>query len=198
MRNKIVAILLGSILLSIGINFFLVPYKILDGGIIGLGLIVNYITGLKAGLAIILLSIPVFVIAWVYNKSYFFNSIHGMLFSSFIIDLLASQANLFSHFYLNPIPSSVIGGIFVGLGIGIMLRHETSTGGTDLLAQFLTTFFKMNVGVIIFLIDAIVICLGGLLISKETFLLSLLAITFVGLSTTISTWDLPGSKGNPL
>jgi uncharacterized membrane-anchored protein YitT (DUF2179 family) len=188
--KKAVAILVGSVLLAIGINFFLVPFKVLDGGVIGLGLIVHYITGIKAGLAIIFLSVPIFVIAWIFNKAYFFNSLHGMLFSCFIIDILATQ-NLFSKLELAPILSSVIGGVFVGFGIGVMLRQETSTGGTDLLAQFLSKFFNVNVGIMIFIIDAVVISLGGLLISKETFLLSFVTITFVGLSTTISTWNLP-------
>lgn len=68
-----------------------------------------------------------------------------------------------------------------------MLRYETSTGGTDLLAQFLADIFRMNVGVIIFIIDAIVICIGGLLISKDTFLFSVVTITFVGLTTSLCT-----------
>ncbi|MFS0864789.1 YitT family protein [Fredinandcohnia sp. 179-A 10B2 NHS] len=188
--KKALAILVGSLLLAIGINLFLVPFKVLDGGVIGLGLILHYITGVKAGLAIIFLSVPIFVIAWIFNKAYFFNSLHGMLFSSFIIDIMATR-NLFSKLGLAPILSSVIGGVFVGLGIGIMLRQETSTGGTDLLAQFLSKILNVNVGIMIFIIDAVVISLGGLLISKETFFLSFITITFVGLSTTISTWNLP-------
>ena len=49
------------------------------------------------------------------------------------------------------------------LGIGMMLRYETSTGGTDLLAQFLARIFRVNVGIMIFIIDAIVMCMGGLI-----------------------------------
>jgi uncharacterized membrane-anchored protein YitT (DUF2179 family) len=187
-RKKALAIIVGSIFLSIGINFFLVPFELLDGGIIGIGLIINYVIGLKAGLAIIILSIPVFILAWLYNRTYFFNSLHGMLFSSFSIDLLFPYHEKFtSTFEFTPIASSIIGGVFVGLGIGIMLRFETSTGGTDLLAQFLSENFKMNVGVMIFIIDALVICMGGLLLSGDTFLLSVLTISFVGVATSLCT-----------
>jgi uncharacterized membrane-anchored protein YitT (DUF2179 family) len=184
-------IILGSILLSVGINFFLVPFELLDGGIIGIGLIIKYLTGIKAGLAIILLSIPIFALAWFINKNYFFNSLHGMLFSSFVIDLLAPSDFIFALLIvIPPVFSSILGGIFVGLGIGIMLRHETSTGGTDLLAQFLSKIFNINVGIMIFIIDSIVISLGGLLISKETFLLSCVTIIFVGLFTSLCTWNM--------
>lgn len=176
-----IMIILGSILLSIGINLFLTPYKVLDGGIIGIGLILHYLLGLKAGLMVIFLSIPVFLIAWIYYRQYFYNSLHGMLVSSFFIDLLKPISGII---HLAPYISSLVGGIFVGLGIGLMLRIGTSTGGTDLLAQFLFEKTGINVGILIFLIDSIVILLGGLLISGETFLLSCITIIAVGLTTT--------------
>lgn len=188
--QKTLAVVVGSIFLSIGINFFLVPFELLDGGMIGIGLIINYLVGLKTGLAIIFLSIPVFILAWIYNRAYFFNSLHGMLFSSFTIDLLFPYHEIFSSFFnFPPIVSSVIGGLFVGVGIGVMLRFETSTGGTDLIAQFLSKNFNINVGVMIFIIDAIVIAAGGLLLSGETFFLSAVTITFVGLATSLCTLE---------
>ncbi|RDU37194.1 hypothetical protein DRW41_10970 [Neobacillus piezotolerans] len=186
--KKMVVIFIGSCCLSIGINFFLVPFELLDGGIIGIGLIIKYLTGTDAGFSIIILSIPIFTLAWFMNRSYFYNSLHGMLFSSFIIDLFSASRPPFIH----PVLSSIVGGIFVGAGIGIMLRYETSTGGTDLLAQFLSKLFNINVGIMIFLIDSLVISLGGLLISKDTFLLSCVTIIFVGLSTSLCTWKNSG------
>jgi uncharacterized membrane-anchored protein YitT (DUF2179 family) len=111
-----------------------------------------------------------------------------MLFSSFTIDLLFPYHDRFtSAVEFTPIMSSIIGGIFVGIGIGIMLRFETSTGGTDLIAQFLSEKIHINVGIMIFIIDAIVICAGGLLLSQDTFFLSALTIIFVGLATSLCT-----------
>lgn len=186
--HKAIAILLGSILLSIGINFFLVPFHLLDGGIIGIGLIVKYIFGIKVGLVIIILSLPIFIIAWFYYRNYFYNSLHGMLISSFFIDLFYPFHDLLhSYIQLPPILSSMIGGVLVGLGISVMLRYETSTGGTDLLAQFVANVLRVNIGLTIFIIDAMVICLGGLMISSEIFFLSAVTITFVGLTTSICT-----------
>jgi uncharacterized membrane-anchored protein YitT (DUF2179 family) len=187
--KKGVVILIGSAFLAIGINFFLIPFYLLDGGIIGIGLIINYLTGLKAGLMIILCSIPVFLLAWFRYRSYFFNSLQGMLVSSFLIDVFYPHQFIFLYYVkLSPVWSAIIGGFFVGLGIGIMLKFETSTGGTDLLAQFLSNAFQVNVGVMIFIIDAVVICLGGLLISSETFFLSIITISVVGITTSLCTW----------
>lgn len=190
MFKKVVAVLVGSILLAIGINIFLMPYELLDGGVIGLGLIINYLIDVNAGLAIIGLSIPIFILAFFYNKNYFINGLHGMLLSSFMIDLLALPTDSILSFNKNPLISSLLGGIFIGSGIGMMLRYETSTGGTDLLAQFISELLNLNVGIIILIIDGIVICLGAFLLSSEHILLSIVTIFVVGIFTSIFTWGM--------
>lgn len=181
--QKGLAIIFGSILLSIGINLFLAPNEILDGGIIGLSLILHYLFNLKIGLTIILLSIPIFMIAWFKYRHYFYNSLHGLLVSSVTIDILKPLRFLIN---IEAIFSAIIGGFFVGLGIGIMLKFQTSTGGTDLLAQFISDQTKINVGIIL-LIDSFVVILGGLLLSPSTLLLSIITILCVGLATSTIT-----------
>ncbi|WP_274306971.1 YitT family protein [Solibacillus daqui] len=182
--KKGIAILIGSILIAVGINVFITPYEILDGGIIGLSLILYYTLHLKIGLMTILLSVPIFILAWFKSKIFFYNSLHGLLISSFIIDILKPLRSLLR---LDPILSSILGGIFVGLGIGIMLRFKTSTGGTDLLAQFISNKTNINVGILIFLIDLFVIVLGGLLLSTDTLLLSVITILCIGITTSFIT-----------
>lgn len=182
--KKCIIIVTGSIILSLGINLFLTPYKVLDGGIIGIGLILNYLWGLKTGLMILFFSIPIFIIAWFQYRNYFYNSLHGMMVSSFFIDLLKPIDSLFR---IDPVLSSIVGGIFVGIGIGLMLKFRTSTGGTDLIAQFLSDKTGINVGILIFIIDSIVILLGGILLSSETMLLSVITILVVGLTTSLLT-----------
>jgi uncharacterized membrane-anchored protein YitT (DUF2179 family) len=184
MLKKIMTTIIGSIFLAIGINVFLVPHHLLDGGIIGIGLIVKYIWRVKVGLAIILLSIPLYIIAWFYYRPFFYNSLHGLLFSSLMIDMFSVLRGVIM---LDPIPSSIIGGVLVGLGIGMMLREETSTGGTDLLAQFIARMTNWNVGIIIFLIDALIITIGSFVIDSTSFLYSLIVVTVVGVVTTMLT-----------
>ncbi len=181
----------GSVFIAVGVNFFLVPFELFDGGVIGLGLIIKYVTGIKAGLVIICVSLPIFIFALFHNKNYFISSLHGLLLSSFAIDYFASLPELFPINY--PIPvilSAILGGILTGTGMGIMLRYKTSTGGTDLLAQFLAARFQVNIVIIIFILDIFIICLGSLLLSSSSFLLSAITILFSGVFTSICTWDV--------
>jgi uncharacterized membrane-anchored protein YitT (DUF2179 family) len=182
-KEKIVAMLLGSLLLSLGVNGFLVPYHLLDGGVIGLGLIIHYFYGWPTGLSIILLSLPLYVLAWIFERRYFYYSLHGLIISSFCIDFLSFMNG---KIHMGILPSTIIGGLLVGVGIGLMLRYETSTGGTDLLAQILTKFTSVNVGIIIFIIDGLVITSGLQVVGLEKFFYSLLTIICVGLMTTLT------------
>ncbi|MEH7113728.1 YitT family protein [Neobacillus niacini] len=188
MKHKIIAMLIGSLLLSLGVNGFLVPYHLLDGGVIGLGLIMHYFYGWPTGLSMIVLSLPLYILAWFFERRYFYYSLHGLIISSFCIDLLSF---INGKIQLGIFPSTVIGGILVGVGIGLMLRYETSTGGTDLLAQILTKFTSINVGLIIFLLDSLVIASGIGVVGLEKFFYSLLAIIFVALMTSITVIKRP-------
>jgi uncharacterized membrane-anchored protein YitT (DUF2179 family) len=184
MMRRTVAIFLGSVLLGIGINGFIVPFHLLDGGMIGISLLVKYVWGYKVGLTLILLSIPIYLLAWKLERRYFINSIHGLLVSSLIIDLLTPLRGMFS---VSIIESSVIGGLFIGTGIGWMLRHETSTGGTDLLALFVSRWLSINVGMVIFLIDAAVILAGLYVMGEGILFYSLVTILSVGFATMTMT-----------
>ncbi|MFC0296675.1 YitT family protein [Geobacillus jurassicus] len=184
MIKKMAAIIVGSLLLGVGINVFFVPHHLLDGGMIGLGLIAKYVWHVQAGLTMIVLSVPLYVAAWFYYRPFFYNSLHGLLFSSWMIDVLSVLRGVI---VLDPLPSAVIGGMLVGAGIGLMLREETSTGGTDLLAQFIARLTNWNVGVVIFIIDACIISAGSIVIDSVPFVHSLVVVTVVGAVTTMLT-----------
>ncbi|MGG3467243.1 YitT family protein [Neobacillus pocheonensis] len=188
MLEKIIAMLIGSILLSLGVNGFLIPYHLLDGGVIGLGLIIHYFYGWPTGLSIILLSLPLYVLAWFFERRYFFYSLHGLVISSFCIDVFSF---INGRIQIGILPSTMIGGLLVGIGIGVMLRYETSTGGTDLLAQLLTKFTNINIGIIIFLIDGLIITSGIQVVGLEKFFYSLLTILCVGFMTTVTVAGRP-------
>lgn len=184
MIKKMAAVIVGSLLLGVGINVFFVPHHLLDGGMIGLGLIAKYVWNVQAGLTMIVLSVPLYVAAWFYYRPFFYNSLHGLLFSSWMIDVLSVLRGVVA---LDPLWSAMIGGILVGAGIGLMLREETSTGGTDLLAQFIARLTNWNVGVVIFVIDACIISAGSLIIDSVPFVHSLVVVTVVGGVTTMLT-----------
>ncbi|CAM3783017.1 YitT family protein [Mesobacillus thioparans] len=182
MTGKILAVIVGSLLLGVGVNGFLVPHHLLDGGMIGVGLIIHYFYGFPTGLTMIIMSVPLYFLAYILERKYFFHSLTGLMMSSISIDLFAPVGKAI---HLGILPSAIMGGILVGCGIGLMLRYETSTGGMDLLAQLIHKFFPVNVGILIFLLDGLVVVSGLKVIGMEKFIFSLLTITCVGLMTSL-------------
>ncbi|MFS0727791.1 YitT family protein [Paenibacillus sp. 1P07SE] len=194
--KKMMAIVIGSLLIAAGINLFLVPLQVLDGGVIGIALIVNYLFRIKIGLIIIVCSIPIFIAAWFYSRSMIYNSMVGIVFSSYIIDLLEPYQYVFLYYVeWTPLVRSAVGGLLIGTGLGIMLRFKASTGGTDLLAHMVARRTGLNVGVLIAMIDGFVVSVGGLLLRGDTFLLSLITITCGGIATSLCTWKLSKRTG---
>jgi uncharacterized membrane-anchored protein YitT (DUF2179 family) len=172
--------------MSVGVNVFLVHNHLLDGGTLGVGLVLHYLLGIKVGFVAIIISIPVFVFAWFYKRLFFFNSLHGMLFSSFILDFSYPLFYPLGDMYVqNSIASAIMGGLLVGSGIGVMLRYDTSIGGTDLLGQIIANYIQINPGIIIFIIDLCIVVTGSMFISNSSVFLSILTVVCVGIMTSI-------------
>lgn len=180
--KKLLAIFLGSFIISIGVNNFFVPFHILDGGMIGLGLILHYKYNVSIGFSIILLSVPIYIAAWLWYRDFFYNSIVGFVISSLFIDLF--QWLTFNVDFLPDLLGALIGGTLLGVGVGLMFLYDISTGGLDLLGQMLADLAKINVGIIIFVIDLLVVFAGFTVISYHELILSVIAVAATGVATT--------------
>jgi uncharacterized membrane-anchored protein YitT (DUF2179 family) len=180
--QKVYAVIIGSLLLSIGLNGFLIPHHLLDGGITGIALVLHYYTGFPTGLALFLLSIPLCIYTWIYRPIFFYNSFLGLVIVSISIDWLEPLSN---QFLLPIFPSVLLGGIIIGLGVGIMLRYETSTGGTDLLASLLSEAFSLNIGMVILIIDGLIALAALQIIGLSAVLYSCLSIFIIGMITSL-------------
>ncbi|WP_370873481.1 YitT family protein [Peribacillus cavernae] len=175
--------MIGSLSVGIGVNFFLAPYHLLDGGLIGIALLMHYHFGSPIGLMIIIISIPLYIYVWSFERMYFVRSVHGLLFSSLCIDLFS---NVETDWKLPVLVSAILGGIIIGLGVGLMLRYETSTGGTDLLAQIISSKTAINVGILILVIDGSIILSGIGIVGVRAFFYSSLTIMIVGILTSLT------------
>lgn len=183
--QKAMALVIGSLLVAIGVNAFLLPFGLLDGGALGVSLIFHYVMDVKVGLTFLLISIPIFLLAWVFYRSFFYNGIHGMLLSSLVIDVFYPLQIIGREMVTSPLLSAACGGILIGTGIGIMLRLDTSIGGTDLLAQMIAKKLAINPGIMISVIDVLIVTAGSFLIPSVQLLASLTTVLFVGLTTTL-------------
>ncbi|MFJ5715345.1 YitT family protein [Neobacillus sp. NPDC093127] len=184
MLKRLAIIGFGSTLIGVGINGFILPFHLINGGFFGISLLLNYIWGLKAGVMFILLNIPVYLFAYKADPLYFINGLMGAIVSGMMIEILLP---LNGTIQLPIICSVIIGAIIIGIGVGVMLRSHISPGGMDLLALLIAKWSKVNVGVIIFATDTVIIITGLLLLQDARFFYSLIIVAIVGLLATIIT-----------
>ena len=156
--TEILGTILGSFVISIGISLFLLPNQLSSGGIAGIGTIIYYLLKIPMGTTIILLNIPLFLISILkIGKSFFVKSLIGTISLSFFIDWLDKLKPLTQDRFL----ACIYGGIIIGIGTAIILKVNSSTGGTDMVT-YIAKKYKPNIrtGNIMVIIDIIIVTLN--------------------------------------
>ncbi|WP_148356771.1 YitT family protein [Peribacillus simplex] len=184
MLRKVSITILSSILMGIGINGFIIPIHLINGGLWGVSLILNYLLGYHIAIAFICLNVPIYLVASMYDKTYFVNGLLGITISSIIIALLTPLQFII---HLPILYSTIFGGTVIGIGVGFMLREHISPGGIDLLALIFSKLFSINVGLALLILDSLIILIGVFTLREVRLLYSMLIIILVGITATVIT-----------
>lgn len=165
-------IVFGILLYAVGYTAFILPERVVMGGVSGLSALIYYATNIPAGISIFVLNITLLIIAFsALTKQFVVRTIIGVLLLSLFIGTLQP------FFQAYPIITAgedkfmhvLIGGMLGGAGLGIVFSHNGSTGGTDIITVLLTKHFNLSFGRAMQFIDCTIICSSYLLFhSMET------------------------------
>ena len=164
-------ITLGAFITAAALETFLLPNNIIDGGVIGISMMVHYVTKLNLGLLIFCINIPFILLAW--NKLG-----HKFVFQTFFANtMLAIATNVFSGFHVTEdlILSAVFGGIILGFGVGLILRNNASLDGTEMISITLSKKLRIiSVGELLMFINLFIYTGAGFLLGWDRALYSIL------------------------
>ena len=123
----------GALLLAANVNLFLVPNKVVSSGVTGLGMLTYYLWGWPIGLVTLALNVPILAagIKWAGGWRLAVRSIYATAVMTVGIDLLALVLPPVAG---DPLIFTLFGGVLDGIGIGLVLRGQGTTGGTDIIA----------------------------------------------------------------
>jgi uncharacterized membrane-anchored protein YitT (DUF2179 family) len=177
-----VTVLVGIAFATLGLEFFIVPNNLLDGGVTGISLLLHFITKMDVSIFIFAINIP---FIWMGYKQV------GKLFAlkTFLAIATLSVVLWIMHTFhpaaitKEPILIAVFGGICLGAGIGFAMRGGCVLDGTEVFALFLTRKTSMQVGEIILIINVLIFAVAAILQGIETALYSIL--TFMAASKTV-------------
>jgi len=180
-------IFIGGAIGGMGLSLFLIPFKASPGGAAGIAQIFYYYFNIPAGLMMLLINIPLFIIGIiVFGKMFGIKTLWGILSLSLFTDLFASEhfTGLFflkdfmfkinerSVSFTNETFLAVVGGsIFLGIGVGFVIKFNGSTGGSDISALLLRKYFGFTVGTSYLMIDSFVIFGVGMVFKNPNLIL---------------------------
>ncbi len=161
----------GSALAALGINGILLPRQFVSGGIVGIAIGIHYLTPfISLSVIYFIFNIPLFLLGWkTVGRRFFYYSIAGLIILSIFLELI--------NF---PIPvedkmlSALLAGIFVGSGLGIILKSKGSSGGLDILSIFLLNRFSIKIGNTVLCANGIVLVFASIFISLEAALYTMI------------------------
>ena len=175
--------MIGATILAAGVNMFFAKLKLVTGGVSGLAIVIEYLSIKNYGVDIplwltnIVINVPLLAIAAkLKGKAFVGKSMFAAAYLSFAL------------FYTSFIPApkvdlliaSIFGGVFVGTGLGFVLRASASTGGTDLAANIIKVYLKnVPIAKIILVIDSTIILIGALVFGIEKAMYALISTYIV-------------------
>lgn len=151
---------LGAFLQGLGTWCFIEPCRIAPGGVSGIALLINFMTGLPVGTMTFLLNAPLLISAWLLlDRKMALKTIQTVVIMTVVLDCMV--APFFPQYVGDRLISSAFGGILVGVGMALIFMRNSTTGGGDIIAKLLQRRFPyMHTGYALMLIDMVVIGLS--------------------------------------
>lgn len=157
--TRIVLVLLGSLLYAIAINAFIVPHKLLSGGIAGISLLFQYVTNIPSGYWVFILNVPVFILGLrKVDKDFVFFSLIGMLSMSGFLIITKNIGNLL--IVDDIVVSTIFGAAISGVGMGIIFKNRASQGGTDIIAVIIRNKNGAKMSTLYFILNGVIVLFG--------------------------------------
>lgn len=192
--QRALLITLGATLMGVGLEIFLVPNNVIDGGITGISIMLSYITGWKLGIFLLLLNIPFFFIGYKQiGKTFAISTFYGIIVLSIATTLLHPVPAFTQDILL----ATIFGGVVLGIGVGLVIRYGGSLDGTEILAILFNNKLPFSVGEIIMFFNLFILGSAGFVFSWDRAMYSLIAyfvayktidITITGLDESKSVW----------
>ena len=185
MEHKLVqyvGVSIGCMIASCSINLFLVPSHLLTGGATGIAIIFYYLAQLPIGLQTFMYNIPLLIAAWkLMGKEYTIDVIVGTTIFSMCLD-----ATRFLNAYApvqDAMLAAIFGGVFNGIGYGIVFRMDGSTGGFDIIGAIVKKYYSLHMGGVIFGFNCTIMVAAGFLFGAAP---AMLTVVMMYINATVT------------
>jgi uncharacterized membrane-anchored protein YitT (DUF2179 family) len=184
-------ITLGALMMAVGLEIFLIPNQVIDGGVTGVSIMLSHITGIKLGIFLFILNLPFVYLGYKqFGKTFAISTVYGIIMLS-----------LFATFF-HPVPAftddillaTIFGGIFLGIGVGLVIRNGGALDGTEILSIVISKKVPFSVGEIVMFINLFILGSAGFVYSWDRAMYSILAYVIASKAIDIVITGMEESK----
>ena len=177
--------------MAVGLEIFLIPNQVIDGGVTGVSIMLSHITGVKLGIFLFLLNLPFVYLGYKqFGKTFAISTVYGIIMLS-----------LFATFF-HPVPAftddillaTIFGGIFLGIGVGLVIRNGGALDGTEILSIVISKKVPFSVGEIVMFINLFILGSAGFVYSWDRAMYSILAYVIASKAIDIVITGMEESK----
>jgi uncharacterized membrane-anchored protein YitT (DUF2179 family) len=170
-------VVIGALLVAAGTNLFLVPNRVVAGGVTGVAIMLHYVVGTPVGLVVLALNVPLLWLGYRHagGVRFFLRTLVAVVVMAVAIDATAPL--------LKPPTSDRLlvicyGGLLDGLGMGLVFSGRGTTGGTDVLARLAHRHLGIGIGQALLAMNVAIFAAAGLIFGAEPVMVAL-ALAFV-------------------
>ena len=170
--KKCLWLILGALITAAGLELFLIPNNVIDGGVVGLSIMSQTITGMGLGVFLVLYNIPFVYLGY---KQIGKNFALSTVFAIIMLSIWSSLLHNVSQVTNDPFLAAIFGGVVTGLGVGIVMRTGGCFDGTEIVAIILDARTQFSVGEVVMFINLFILSSAGLLYGWDKAMYSLFA-----------------------
>ena len=154
-------ILIGAFIMASGFVLFITPYKFVPGGVYGISIVIHYLIGTPVGMMALAFDIPLTIIGIkILGPRFGMKTVVGFFSTAIFMDTL-------TYFYGNEplvqndaLLSSIFGGLFIGVGLGLIFKAKATSGGSDIVAMIISKYTKLPLGQLMIIVDSCIVFVG--------------------------------------
>jgi Uncharacterized conserved protein len=162
----------GAVIAAVGLEIFLIPNNIIDGGIVGISIIASFLSDIPLGIFTFALNIPFLIVGYKQiGKTFLLSSLFAIAIFSVFVSILQPIPGLTNDVLL----ATVFGGVILGAGVGLILRNSGSLDGTEIVALILNRRTMFSVGQIVMIMNIFIFACAALVLGWDRALYSMLA-----------------------
>ncbi len=166
LAGEFLVIGLGALLVALAADLFLIPNKVVSGGVVGVATILHYTLGTPVGIITLALNLPLFLagLRWGGGLAAGIRTAFAVVVMSLAIDYLQPYL---PRVTADPLLYTIYGGILDGLGLGLVLRFGGTTGGTDILARLVKRFLGIGFGTTLLIANVVILAGAAFIFGPE-------------------------------